>query len=152
MNEKFLRLKSDKSWEGSKIPTEIFTEDAALMLRDIEIEQFANENDLHCEIFINPKKYLTHSTSSFVFQKDFALKEVIDHHLLKFEEVGIFKHLAQKYIKHIYHDCQPPFRELSFQATIFTFVALASGVVIAIITLTVEKVIYHFHLLKHKGN
>jgi hypothetical protein len=31
-------------------------------------------------------------------------------------------------------------------------VALASGVVIAIVTLTVEKLFYHFHLLKHKGN
>jgi hypothetical protein len=152
LNEKFLRLKSDKSWKGSQIPAEIFTEDTALMLSDIEIEQFANENDLHCKIFINPKKYVTHSASSFVFQKDFALKEVIDHHLLKLEQAGLLKHVSQKYIKQIYHDCQPPFRELSFQATIFTFVVLATGVVIAIVTLTVEKLFYHFHLLKHKGD
>jgi len=55
LNETFLRLKSDKSWKGSQIPAEIFTEDTALMLSDIEIEQFANDNDLHCKIFINPK-------------------------------------------------------------------------------------------------
>jgi len=138
-----LKLKDD-NWKEINVPKRICTEDVALMLSDIEIHEFATDNDLECEIFINPGKYLTHSTSSFVFQKDFVLKEAIDYHLLKFEQTGLLKHLQRKYIKTITQNCQSQIRELSFRATFFIFVILASGVVIAMITFTIEKFRYRF--------
>jgi len=72
-------------------PKEAFTADRAFILNDVEINNFATNNDMKCEILINPGKYLEHySSSAFAYQKDFALKEILDYHLQKFKQ-GILK-------------------------------------------------------------
>ena len=151
---KFLKLKPDVNWTYSTVPLEYFTQDAALMVTDIGIHNIIEEYDLHCEIFINPGKYFTGTTSAFAYQKDFPLKEVIDYHLLKFQQSGLLEQLAKKYFKtQILHDCQPPVRELDFKATSLSFAFLTAGVMIALMVSFVEKIrAYLQNKLKKKEN
>jgi hypothetical protein len=134
-----LRTKSHHSWSQQIIPRENFTEDVAIMIEDIDILNTATKYGIECDIFIHPGQYLTHLPVSFVFQKDFALREIIDYQLLKLQQSGIVKFLAQKYFKKINKDCQLPVRELSFGATFISFAILAAGIIIAILILTLEK-------------
>jgi hypothetical protein len=136
---KFLRTKADYSWDELTIPFKNFTQDVAVMLRDIEIFNLATTYGIECDIFIHPGHYLTQSPLAFVFQKDFALKEIIDHQLLKLMQSGVLKRLAKKHIKSISQDCQTPVRELSFRATFVSFAILAGGIITAIFILVIEK-------------
>jgi hypothetical protein len=134
-----LRTKSHYNWSERLIPREYFTEDVAIMIEDMEILNTATEYGIDCDIFIHPGQYLTHLPVSFVFQKDFALREIIDYQLLKFQQSGLLKHLAKKYFQKINKDCQPPVTELSFGATFISFAILAAGIIIAIFILALEK-------------
>jgi hypothetical protein len=134
-----LRTKSHYTWSEQIIPRENFTEDVAIMIEDMDIFKTATEYGIECNIFIHPGQYLTHSPLAFVFQKDFALKEIIDYQLLKFQQSGLLKHLAKKYFKKINKDCQLPVRELSFGATFLSFAILAAGIIIATFFLIIEK-------------
>jgi hypothetical protein len=109
------------------------------MMGEIEIFNTATEYGIDCDIFIHPGRYLTQSPLAFAFQKDFALKEIIDYQLLKFKQSGLLKRLSQKYFQKIKTDCQPPFRELGFLATFVSFAILAAGIIIAIFILALEK-------------
>jgi hypothetical protein len=109
------------------------------MMGEIEIFNTATEYAIECDIFIHPGQYLTQSPLAFAFQKDFALKEIIDYQLLKFKQSGLLKCLSQKYFKKVNTDCQPPFRELSFHTTFVSFAILAAGIIIAIFILALEK-------------
>ena len=151
---KFLELKPHVNWTYSTVPLEYFTQDAALMVTDMDIHKIIEEYDLHCEIFINPGKYLTGTTSAFAYQKNFPFKEVIDYHLLKFQQSGLLEQLAKKYFKtQILDDCQPPVRELDFKATSLSFAILTAGVMIALIVSFVEKIrAYLQNKLKKKQN
>ena len=134
-----MRTKSHHSWSQQIIPRENFTEDVAIMIDDMEILNTATKYGIECDMFIHPGQYLTHLPVSFVFQKDFALREIIDYQLLKLQQSGIFKFLAQKYFKKINKDCQPPVRELSFGATFISFAILAAGIILATFFLIIEK-------------
>jgi hypothetical protein len=73
------------------IPKEVFTPDRAFLLNDMGIYSFATKNNFKCEILINPGQYLEFlSSSSFAYQKDFALREILDYHLQEFKQ-GIVK-------------------------------------------------------------
>jgi hypothetical protein len=109
------------------------------MIDDMEILNTATKYGIECDMFIHPGQYLTHLPVSFVFQKDFALREIIDYQLLKFQQSGLLKHLAKKYFKKINKDCQLPVRELSFGATFLSFAILAAGILIATFFLIIEK-------------
>jgi hypothetical protein len=109
------------------------------MIEDMDIFKTATEYGIECNIFIHPGQYLTHSPLAFVFQKDFALKEIIDYQLLKFQQSGLLKHLAKKYFKKINKDCQLPVRELSFGATFLSFAILAAGIILVTFFLIIEK-------------
>ncbi len=139
-----MRLKPGFNWHEPIIPEELFTEDVALMISDTEINQLVVKYNLYCDIFINPGKYMTKSTKAFAFQKDFALKEIIDFHLLKFNQRGLLKKLANKYFEDIPRKCDPPVRELGFQATFVTFAILISGVILALFSLFIEQLIFWF--------
>jgi len=134
-----LRTKSHYTWSEQIIPRENFTEDVAIMIEDMDIFKTATEYGIECNIFIHPGQYLTHSPLAFVFQKDFALKEIIDYQLLKFQQSGLLKHLAKKYFKKINKDCQLPVRELSFGATFLSFAILAAGIILVTFFLIIEK-------------
>jgi hypothetical protein len=139
---KFLRIKPDFNWHEPMIKEELFTADVALMMADTDTNQMAAHYNIHCDIFINPPKYLTDSAIAFAFQKDFALKEIIDHQLLKFKQTGLLKKLSMQYFKDFPRHCEPPVRELSFRATFITFAILATGVLTAFCSLVVEKMIF----------
>ncbi len=140
--QKFLRLKPEFNWTELMIKEELFTQDVALMLGDTEIYLLAVEYNIQCDIVINPGRYLTHFANAFAFQKDFALKEIIDYQLLKFKQTGLLKKLANKYFRQIPRDCEPKIKELSFKATFVPFALLASGVLIAFCSLLVEKITF----------
>lgn len=141
---KFLRIKPDFNWHEPMIKEELFTADVALMMADTDTNQMAARYNIHCDIFINPPKYLTDSAIAFAFQKDFALKEIIDFHLLRFNQRGLLKKLANKYFEDIPRKCDPPVRELGFQATFVTFAILISGVILALFSLFIEQLIFWF--------
>jgi hypothetical protein len=128
------------------IKEELFTKDVALMLGDTEIYHLAVKYNIQCDIVINPRRYLTHFAIAFAFQKDFALKEIIDNQLLKFKQTGLLKKLANQYFLEIPHDCEPQIKELSFKATFMPFSLLASGVLIAFCSLLVEKITFALFL------
>ncbi len=134
-----MRTKSHYTWSEPIIPRENFTEDVAIMIEDMDIFNTATEYGIECDIFIHPGQYLTHTPIAFVFQRDFALKEIIDYQLLKFQQSGLLKRLAKTYFKKIHKDCHPPVRELSFGATFISFAILAAGIIIATFFLTIEK-------------
>ena len=140
--QKYLRLKPDFNWTEPMIKEELFTKDIALMLGDTDIYRLAVEYNIQCDIVINPGRYLTHLANAFAFQKDFALKEIIDYQLLKFKQAGLLKKLANHYFRHIPRDCEPKIKELSFKATFIPFALLASGVLIALCSLLVEKITF----------
>jgi hypothetical protein len=121
-----------------------FTEDVAIMLGDIEIYNLATAYDIQCDIVIHPGSYLTQSSLSFAYQKDFALKEIIDYQLLKMKQSGLLNHLERKYFRKISQDCQPPIRELSFRATFLSFAILVLGIIMAILSLCVENILFMF--------
>lgn len=134
--------KSNMTWkvqENRPFPLELFTHDVALMISDVEINQMVKQHHLECEIFINPGKYLTSFYISFIFQKDFAFKEVIDYHLLKFEQSGLLKQLERKYFEKFIQDCAPAIRELNFHATCLAFAVLVFGAIMALLTFVAEK-------------
>ena len=109
-------------------------------MTDVEASSFSSANNgIDCQIFVHPSKYPAFSTSSFVFQKDFALKEIIDYQLQKFWQSGLMSHLAKKYFKKINQECDVPMKELSFKATFMSFVLLVFGLVLAIICFVLEK-------------
>jgi hypothetical protein len=90
---KFLENKNAPNLNLVELPKEVFTPDRAFLLSELEIFSFATENDLKCEILINPGKYLeNYSFTSFAYQKDFALTDIFDHHLQKLKQ-GFVKKL-----------------------------------------------------------
>ncbi len=135
-----MRLKPDFNWIEPIIKEELFTKDVALVLGDTEIYRLAVEYNIQCDIVLNPGRYLTHLALAFAFQKDFALKEIIDYQLLKFKQTGLLKKLANQYFRNIPRDCEPQIRELSFKATFIPFALLASGVLITLCSLLVENI------------
>ena len=91
---KFLENKYAPNLNPVDLPKEVFTPDRAFLLSELEIFSFATENDMKCEILINPGKYLeNYSFTSFAYQKDFALKEILDYHLQKLKQ-GIVKYFT----------------------------------------------------------
>ena len=130
------------------MPLKDFTNDVAMLLNDVEAFNFASAYGIDCEMVVHPKKYSARGTSSFLFQKDFALKEVIDYQLQKFKQSGLLSHLAKKYLKKVNQNCDAPLRELSFKATFFSFTVLAFGIIVAIICFAVEK--FRFGQLQEK--
>jgi hypothetical protein len=84
-----LKTKADYSWNELTVPFTNFTEDVPVMLRDIEIFNLATTYWIECDIFIHPGHYLTQSPLVFVFQKNFAQKEIFDYQLLKLMQSGI---------------------------------------------------------------
>ena len=139
--EKFMRQKGEyEVWNELLIPLQIFSSDIALFLNEVEAYNIASSYDIGCQIFLHPRKYFAWGTSSFVFQKDFALKEIIDYHLQKCKESGVMRHLAKKYLSMIRQDCNPPLRELSFKATFLSFALLFVGLTAAMVCFIVEKI------------
>ena len=137
--DKFLRQKSGWVWNEFVIPEHLFTEDVALMVTDIDVHNIITSYKFQCQIFIHSGNFMTQSTSSFAYQKDFALREVIDYHLLKFEQSGLLDRLMDKYFTKPLSDCQQPIRELGFQATFLCFAILVIGIVIAMASSVVER-------------
>jgi len=140
---KFLKLKPNVNWKEQPIYLEYFTEDAAILLSDIDIQATLQAHNLHCDIFIHPGKYFLGTSSGFAFQKDSPLKEIIDFQLLKFFQTGFMTKLSQKYLKTELEVCEPPVRELDFKATFFSFAILGCGVVIALIVFTAEIIRFY---------
>jgi ABC-type amino acid transport substrate-binding protein len=101
MYHNFGKTKADYSWDELTVPFKNFTQDVAIILRDIEIFNLVTTYGIECDIIIHPGFYLTQSPVAFVFQKDFALKEIIDYQLLKLMQSGILKRIA-KNISHAY--------------------------------------------------
>jgi hypothetical protein len=84
---KTLKYDNLLSWSSSDIPREAFRADRATILNDNEIFNVAAKYDIKCQLLINPGKYLEYySFTSFAYQKDFALTEILDHHLQKFKQ------------------------------------------------------------------
>lgn len=141
--EKFKRVKGElENWKDFYIPLENFTSDVALLLNDVEAYNLASAYGIDCEMFVHPRKYTARQTSSFLFQKDFPLKEFIDYQLLKFQQSGLLTHTAKKYFTKASLTCDAPLRELSFKATFFSFAILVAGLALAIACLIVEKLKY----------
>ena len=80
------------------------------------------------------------SFTSFGYQKNFALREIIDYHLQKFKQGGLFKQLENKYLKTFVQDCEPPFREINFRVVFLAFALLCVGFISALVIFTFEKV------------
>ena len=141
--KKFLKLKPHVDWKEDLIPQQYFTEDAALLLSDIDTLTIFEEYNLHCEIFVNPGKYFKGSSSGFAFQKNSPIKDIINYHLLKFVQSGLLEQLAKKYIKREHHICEPPVKELDLNSTMLSFAILAIGIVIALVISLIEKIRGH---------
>jgi len=143
--EKFKRQKGGyDNWTGLWIKHEDFAGDVALLLNEVEAFEMGAAYGIECEMFSHPRKYLGWGTSSFAYQKNFALKEVLDYHLQKFMQSGLLEHLAKKYLKKITPECTPPLRELSFKATFFPFAILAVGTACAMTSFLAEKIVPRF--------
>jgi hypothetical protein len=85
--EKYLEYENKPNLDSMIIPKDVLTPDRALLLNDMDIYSFATENNFKCEILINPGQYLEFLSSSFfAYQKDFALREILDYHLQKFKQ------------------------------------------------------------------
>jgi hypothetical protein len=106
--EKKLYLKSLHSgnvvsWGSVDIPKENSTADRGLIINKIELFNVATKNDINCELVINPGKYLEdYSFTSFAYQKDFALKKMLDYHLHKFKQ-GCVKRLIMLVLSLFYN-------------------------------------------------
>ena len=143
--EKFKKLNKVLVYKrGFVVPLEDFTSEVALLLNDVDANNLESTYDFNCDIITHPKKYLISSTSSFIYKKDFALKEVIDHQLQRMKESGQLTHLGKKYFKHTSQNCEPPLRELSLSATFFCFAILSVGVLASIVCFIAEKIIFKF--------
>ena len=119
----------------------VFTIDRAFLLNDLEINNVASKTNFKCKLLINPGKYLEHSSfTSFGYQKDFALKEIIDYHLQIFKQAGLFKQLEKKYVKPLVQDCEPPIREINFRVVFVAFAILCGGFISALVIFILEKV------------
>lgn len=138
--KKFLKLKPNVKWKSHPIPQSYLTDDAALILSDIDINNLKDDYGLHCDLFIHPGKYLMGSSSSFAFQKDSPLKEIIDYQLLKFFQSGLLEQLVKKYFKMESHVCEPEVKEIDFKATFLSFAILGCGVLIAFVVSLLEKI------------
>ena len=86
------------------------------------------------------------ANNHFVYQKDFALRDMINYHIQKITEGGLHHKLVMKYFPPLVQDCQTPIKEVDFSDTIFIFVALASGLISAVLTLCGELIFRHFAL------
>jgi len=138
--QKFLRLKPNMKWSKSPIPLDIFTEDAAFLLTDIDIYETVERYNMHCDIFVHPGKYFMGSSSAFALQKGSPLKEIIDYQLLKFLQSGSIEQLVEKYIQKKQYICEPPVRQLDYKATSLLFIILAFGTVAAMLVSLMENV------------
>ena len=106
-----------------------------------------NGEDLLCQIYIHPGKYLpSMANNHFVYQKDFALRDMINYHIQKIMEGGLHHKLVMKHFPPLVQDCQNPIKEVDLSDTIFIFVALASGLISAVLTLCGELIFRHFAL------
>ena len=98
-----------------------------------------NGEDLRCQIYIHPGEYLlTLANNHFAYQKDFPLREMIDYHIRKIKQIGIDQKLSKKYFPPLEQDCEPPIKEVKLSDTIFIFVTLVSGLIFAVLILSIE--------------
>jgi hypothetical protein len=133
------------------ISKETFTHDRAFLLSEIDISNVvSNDEDLKCEVFINPGKYLENSAStSFAFQKDFPLKEIIDYQLRRFVQSGLLDQLQKKYFHHpMFKDCEPPLREIDLRVSFLAFALLSLGAFVALIIFVTEKISFRVNSQK----
>ena len=113
----------------------------AILLDFGEVQEMIRQNgeDLVCQIYIHPGKYLpSMANNHFVYQRDFPLREIIDHYIYKIKESGIDDKFDRKYFPPLFQDCQAPLKEVDLKDTIFIFVALATGLFVAILVLFFE--------------
>ena len=113
----------------------------AVLLDFGEVREMIRQNgeDLVCQIYIHPGKYLPlMANNHFIYQRDFPLREMIDHYIYKIKESGIDDKFDRKYFPSLFQDCQSPLKEVDLKDTIFIFVALATGLFVAIFILFVE--------------
>ena len=120
---------------------EPFLANRALILNEVEVQEFlrANGEDLICQVFVHPGKYFPSlSNNHFVYQKDSPLREMIDYHVLKIKESGIFHLLVQKHFPPLAQDCSSSTKEIQLTDTVFVFAVLASGLTASLIVLLFE--------------
>ena len=128
-------------WNKYSDLREPFLANRALILNEVQVQEFLRENgeDLNCQVFIHPGKYLPSlSNNYFVYQKDSPLREMIDYHVLKIKESGIFHLLVQKHFPPSAQDCSLPTKEIQLTDTVFVFALLASGLATSLIVLLLE--------------
>ena len=119
----------------------------AVLLDVGEIHELIRQNgdDLLCQIYIHPGKYLPSlANKHFVYQRDFPLREMFDQYIYKITQSGIHDKFVRKYFPPLVQDCQPPLKEVNLTDTIFIFVALASGLITALLILCIELIFRHF--------
>ena len=143
--------KKFKQWENFEDLKAPFLANRAFLLDDVDIQTFLeiNGQELQCDIFVHPGKYLIFlSTIHYVYQKDFLLQEMFDHYIQKIKQGGTTDMLARKYFTPLVQDCMPLVKEIGFTDTIFIFIFGASGAGCALIFMCLEMC--HSFYIKHK--
>ena len=133
--------KKFKQWENFEDLKAPFHANRAFLLDDVDIQTFleVNGQELCCQIFVHPGKYLIFLSSiHFVYQKDFPLLEMFDHYIQKIKQSGITDMLAKKYFTPLVQDCMPLVKEIGLTDTIFIFIVGTSGAGCALIIMCLE--------------
>ena len=140
---------SDRQFEPWNNLSELrrpFLANRALFLDYAEILELIrlNGDDLKCQIFIHPGDYFPSlANNHFAYQKNFPLREMFDHHIQKIKQIGINQKLSKKWLPPLEQDCQPPVKDVRLTDTIFIFTLLASGIVVAVLMLSIELICRH---------
>ena len=119
----------------------------AVLLDFGEVHEMIRQNgeDLVCQIYIHPGNYLPSlANDHFIYQKDFPLREMINHYIYKITQSGIHDKFIRKYFPPLPQDCQSPLKEVDLTDTIFNFVALATGLFVAVLILGFELSFRYF--------
>lgn len=131
-----------EAWTSIYLILEPFRANRAFILDDVEFTNFASRYDIFCEIFVHPGKYVpTLSYSTYAYQKNFPLKEILDYHINKMKQSGILHKLGRKYFPPLIQDCETPLKEIDIRGTIFTFSVFSAGVVSSILIFSSEKLL-----------
>ena len=139
--------KDFKPWNDINELRKPFLANRAFLLDDSDIFQFVGVigNDFLCQVYVHPGKYLPGLSSyHFAYQKNFPLQEMIDYYLQKIKQGGINSSLFKKYFPLLKQECAKPIKEIELRDTIFMFVVLTSGMMMAMFCYCFEKINWYW--------
>ena len=134
-------------WKGFAELGAPFKANRAFLWDEIDITKFnqIHGKEFNCDIYIHPGKYLQSiSNQHWIYQKDFPLKEMFNHHLLQIKKSGIYDKLVAKYFPPMHNDCTVAAKEVGLMETVFIFVVSLFGLITAFIVFYTEKICMFF--------